>query len=278
VAKSLLNIGCNSTSPLPTSLLSFSLDESSVVRKALVSLLKRNPHLDYLPTLVRLAEDQWSASSYNYGDNDEFPIARSAIDVVMSMEFTNAEAIEKLYQIALNTSDRILRRKLFSVVVVRGGLELQERLLELAVRPGRSAVVYDASKAILTERNSLDSRIVNKITTYLLSNCAPLIAVEFTLIAACRLSMEDLLHIARVIAANAERRVLVLLMLWPRLQLDGVTKSYIEALLPEQHRSLLWISTGPSMLGDDALISDLGDADVCEAVLAYLNSAVIKST
>ncbi|WP_426810444.1 hypothetical protein ABOC32_06315 [Pseudomonas sp. WOUb67] len=271
VAKALLEIGASIAAPLPAELLALAHAQGSPVRKALIRLLGAKPHLNHLPVLLHLAHDHWSTSSRYYGEEDEFPIARSAVDAIAALAPLDAEILEKLQEIALGTSDWLVRANLFRIMAVQGGSTFQERLLELAVTPGRIPIRRAAAHAMLREVQVLDATVISQITVDLLAKREPSIAAMLTLIATCRMDLHERLDLARGISANAKRRALLLLMLWPAVGSDESSRSAIEQLLPDNHPSLAWVKAGPSEKAEDTLIADLGDPAICLAVLDWLN-------
>jgi hypothetical protein len=277
VAKALLEVGANISAPLPAELIALADAQGSPVRKALVRLLGAKPHLNHLPVLLHLAHDQWSSSSRSYGEEDEFPIARSAVDAIAVLAPLDAEILEKLQEIALGTSDWLVRANLFRIIAAQGGSTFQERLLELAVTPGRIRVRRAAARAMLREVQILDSAVISQITVDLLVKREPSIAAMLTLIAACRMDPHERLELARGISANARRRALLLLMIWPAVGPDESSRSAIEQLLPDNHSSLAWVKAGPSKKAEDTLIADLGDPAICQEVLDWLNPEEEKS-
>ena len=154
---------------------------------------------------------------------------------------------------------------------MQGGSTFQERLLELAVTPGRIHVRRAAARAMLMEVQILDSAVIDQITVDLLAKRDPSIAAMLTLIAACRMDLQERLELARGISENGKRRALLLLMLWPAVGPDESSRSAIEQLLPDNHSSLAWVKTGPTEKAEDTLIADLGDPAICQEVLDWLN-------
>lgn len=277
VAMALAAVGESAPTPLPADLLALANAKGSPVRKALVRLLSTKPHPDHLPVLLHLAQDQWSPSSRYYGEDDSFPIARSAVDAISELELLDAAILEQLQKIALDTSDWEVRTGLFKVIAAQGGHTFQKQLFELAVTPGRIDVRRSAAHAMLAKVDLLDMIVVGEITANLLITHAPTIAVILTLIVACRASSSKRIEIAREISANVKRRGLLLLMLWPMVDSYESSKSAIEKLLPEGHPSLGWVNAGPIERAEDALIADLGDPAICREILHWLNPKEAKS-
>lgn len=276
VAQALTAVGERISAPLPADLLVLADAKGSPVRKALVRLLAAKPHREHLPVLLRLVQDQWASSSRHYGEDDMFPIARSAVDAIANLTPLDSATLERLQEIACKTSDWGVCVGLFNIISAQGGLAFQDRLFELVVTPGRIRVRRAAARAMLVEANTLDSAVVCKVTTSLLATQAPSIAVILTLIAACRGSLNQRLDLARGISAHPKRRALVLLMLWPAVGTCESSKATIEQLLPENHPSLAWVNAGPKECAEDDLIADLGDPDICREVLSWLNPREAK--
>ncbi|MDL2285005.1 hypothetical protein LJC19_07700 [Oxalobacter sp. OttesenSCG-928-P03] len=271
VAKALTSIGERSPTPLPTNLLALADAKGSPVRKALVRLISDKPHPDHLPVLIRLAQDQWSSSSRYYGEHDNFPIARSAVDAITKLEFHETAILEQLQEIALKTTDEMVRKGLFKVIIAQGDHTFQNQLFEFAITPGRINVRHAAAYAMLANINKLDMEIVNKINANHLTKLAPKIAAKLTLIVACRAPVAERIEIARKISAASKRRALLLLMLWPKVNPCESSKSAIKQFLPKEHPSLSWVNAGPTEPAEDDLIADLGNPAICREILRWLN-------
>lgn len=277
VAKAIISVAGLAEAPLPATLLALANAEGSPVRKALAGVLVAKPHRNHLPVLLHLAKDQWSSSSQHYGEDDLFPIARLAVEAIANMGPLEREILEKLQQIGLETSDREVGTALFRIIAAQGGQRFQERLLELAVNPGRLRVRRAAAFALLSECDTLDSAVIRAIKVDIVAMTPAPIAVMLTLIASARLASDERLELARGISASPMRRVLLLLMLWPALGIDEPTVTIIQSLLPDGHPSLSWVKEGPSELAEDDLIADLGDAALCRVVLDWMNPTQDKS-
>ncbi|POE08560.1 hypothetical protein BV921_15130 [Pectobacterium odoriferum] len=277
VAKALEVVGESAPTPLPADLLALANAKGSPVRKSLVRLLSTKPHLNHLPALLQLVEDQWSSFSRHYSEDDSFPIARSAVDAISKLGPLDVKILEQLQRVALDTSDSMVRTDLFKIIAVQGGHAFQQQLFELAVTPGRSYVRRSAAHAMLASVDFLDVIVIDEITADLLITRTPQIAVVLTLIVACRASSSKILEVARELSANVKRRGLLLLMLWPKVELSISSKLAIEKLLPEDHPSLGWVNAGPSKHVKDTFIADLGDPAICREILQWLNPKEEKS-
>ena len=277
VAKALTKVGECVPEPLPMEFLALADSKGSPVRKALVNLLAAKPHPEHLPVLLRLAQDQWSSSSRFYGEDDNFPIARIAVDAIRTLKSLDPAIFGRLQDMAFKTSDWVVRIGLFRILVVQGGRAFQEKLFELAVTPGRMQVRSAAARAMLVEADSLDLAVVGKITTDILAIHEPSIAAMLTLIVALRASLPERMQIAREISANPRRRALILMMLWPKVDPCETATFTIGQLLPDGHASVTWALAGPAVRAEDDLIADLGDPAICREVLHWLNPEESKT-
>lgn len=277
VAKALTSVGEKVLEPLPANLLALAEAKGSPVRKALVRLLAAKPHRDHLPVLLRLAQDKWSSSSRNYGEDDNFPIARAAVSAIGGLASLEPVILEQLQDIAIKTSDWLVREESFEIIAEQGHCAFQERLFELAVTPGRMEVSVAAAHSMLVKAEVLDPAVVGMITSELLVTHAPSIAARLTLIVACRASLAERQEIARGVSESRKRRALLLLMLWPAVGPCESSKLAIEQLLPDDHSSLAWVAAGPTELAEDDLIADLGEPAICQEILQWMNPKKEKS-
>lgn len=271
VAKALTTLGEKAAAPLPPDWLALANAEGSPVRKALVELISSKPHPDHLPTLLHLVQDQWAASSRYYGEDDVFPIARSAVYAISKLDQLDPAMIEQLQKIALETSDWVVCKGLFAIIAVQGGVTYQQQLIELAVTPGRIGVRIAAAYALLAGAKILDITVVDKITADVLLDISPKIAAILTLTVACQAPPDRCKKIACAIAASPKRRGLLLLMLWATKDTDEAFTSTVEQLLPSGHLSVAWVNAGPTERVEDDFIDDLGDPAICREILRWLN-------
>ncbi|HEY0286941.1 MAG TPA: hypothetical protein VGC62_08020 [Pseudomonas sp.] len=275
VARALKAIVERAGAPLPESILEFANDKRSPVLKALASSLVTHSHISHLNALFRLVENQWSSSSQRYGKDDTFPIARMAVDALENIEPLGTEDVGKLLMVALETSDSTVSQGLLRIIGEKGGKEFQNRIFELAVNPGRSSVRRSCAFALLVNWEVLDTAVVDAVTLHVIQTAPAAVAAFFTTLAALRKAEDERLALARGLATNPKRRALLLLMLWPYLEINDEAVVTIASLLPENHASISWVRQGPVAKADDDLIADLGDARICREVLNLLNHGLV---
>lgn len=271
VAKALAEIAARGEAPLPERLLALADDKRSPVRNALVRVLASKSHRNHLPALLHLVKDQWSTWSQHYGEDDKFPIARLAVDALASVDSFTPSDLETLLAAALETSDAVVRNGLLRIVGGQGGREYHDRLLELTINPGRTSVRREAAFALLLNNEALDETVVQAVNVHIIQTVPAPVAAPLTILAAIRMTAEDRFALAQGLSVDPKRRALLLLMLWPWLEVGDETLRQVTRLLPENHASISWVSQGPVEIGTDDLISDLGDPITCREVLNLLN-------
>ena len=105
VARSLKAIATPMVPPLPNHLLTLARHKGSPVRRALVELLHAKQHPEHLPQLLLLAKDNWSPQSVYYGQEDVYPIARTAIAAIAKLSSIEDGAAEELYRVAIDSRE-----------------------------------------------------------------------------------------------------------------------------------------------------------------------------
>jgi hypothetical protein len=269
-ARALSALGGAMAAPLPDRFLAKAADRGSPVRKALVALLGAKPHAAHLPTLLRLVKDSWSRSSRFYGEEDDFPIARAAVDAIDKLPPLAAEEAEQLYAIGIETSDPGLRFRIFLLLARTSGLSVQERLFELSVTPGRMPVRRAAAVALLQAGEAIAPEVIQRITPDLLATRVEPVAANLTLLFAWRAEVDAVVRAAKALATNAKRRVLLLLMTWIAKDRDAAAARTIAAMLPAAHPGVIWALGADLPEADDAMLADLGEPAICAQVLIWM--------
>ncbi|MDH4557811.1 hypothetical protein E8F11_22005 [Pseudomonas sp. BN417] len=266
-ALALAALGASATLPLPERLLAMVDAAGSPIRKALAELLASRPHPDHLPALLRLAKDHWSSSSRYYGENDAFPIARTAVEAIGTLAPLSATDAEQLYAMAIDTSDRQLRIGIFKLLATTGRQSMQERLLEMAVAPGRAELHEAAASALLQACDATGLDVVARITPDILTTQPPTVATNLALLFTIKADLASVINTARALATHEKRRVLLVLMIRILAGRDQASAQTVEALLPKGHPAVAWAFGNQSETLDDALLADLGDPASCAQVL-----------
>jgi hypothetical protein len=256
--------------PLPERILAKAADQASPVRKALVALLDAKPHVAHWPTLLRLAKDTWSRSSRYSAEEDDFPIAQSAVEAIGKLPPLAPDQAEQLYGVAIDTTDSSLRYSILCLLAKTADSVIQDRLFELAVAPGRRPVRHAAVNALLQASEIIDPEVITQITPELLATRFEPVAVNLTLLFASRADIDAVRRGAESLATNAKRRVLLLLMIWVVKDRDPDAARTIATMLPAEHPGVAWALGAELDEVDDAMLANLGDPTICAQVLVWM--------
>lgn len=269
-ALAMREIAAVTPSPLDARLLDLAGERSSYIKKALVALLSDKPHPDHIAPLIRLAADQWTPDMRHSDYEDDYPIARAAVQALAHQGPMAEEDVDRVYQIGLGASDPGLSATVFDLVASLSD-EWRERLFELADAPGRGTVRRAAAQALLGVHDEVSPDLARRITREVLARRAPIVASRFALLLAASADRNDVLHVAQGMAGHRDRRVLLLLMILASKDRDPDLANGIAALLPADHPgvALVWgRATDPI---NEAAIADLGDAVICKEALRWIN-------
>ena len=258
--------------PLPDRILAKAEAKGSPIRKALVEVLDAKPHLAHLQTLVQLAEDTWTNMEFYYDNEVSFPIAQAAVDAIGKLAAVAPKYSEQLYEIANKTHDFDLRFSIFTLLARTGGREYQDRLFELALAPGRVVIRRLAASSLLEASEAIVPEVVARISAKILTGRAvpAAVAVQLTLLFALRAEIGAVRDAANVVAVDAKRRVLVLLLIRVLTERDFELAQILANLLPADHVGVAWALGGDIDTPNDALLADLGEPIVCGQVLLYM--------
>lgn len=269
-ARALTAIATPKPAPLEQRFLSMVEAKGSPIRNALVHLLDSKPHMAHLATLTKLLKDTWSRSAAQYGEPDDFPIARAAVTAIAKLASFEPGQAEELYGVAIKTSDTKLKFMLFELIARKGGSTYQERLFELAINPGRLSVREAASRALLSADKEVKPEVVAQITPELLATRDENVAVTLTLLLALRAEIEVVRRAAEVLSTNTNRRVLLVLMIWLMSDRDAALAKTIARLLPAKHPGVVWALGGESDVMDESILADLGKPLICSKVYHFM--------
>lgn len=272
-AVALETLGRNASTPLPSRLLAFVVDKGFRVKKALIALLSEKSHPAHEPILLRLAHDKISDLSSYYGGPDSYPIARAAIEGLAKYGPLSAETLAELFTIGNETDDPKLRTSIFDLLGVQADRNIQERLLTLAITPGRTSVRKAVAWALLLSRERLALEVIERIVPGLLESRIESVATLLTLILAGTASLDKVYAVAKQLAANAKRRVLLLLIIRELSERDVALAKKVAQILPEHHPALRWAFGEEVGDAQDDLVADLGDPGICAEVLEFMKPA-----
>ncbi|WP_297485961.1 hypothetical protein [Ferrovum sp.] len=269
-ARALTKVAESMPTPLPKNLLALAEAKGSPVRKALVQLLDKKPHPDHLPTLIALAKDTWTRhSNYNF-DVANFPIARAAVAAIEKIGPLDKRVAEELWDIGFESRDPDVRYAIFKLIAAAAVPAFQERLLDLAITPGKLFIRRAASKALLAAEDTLASEIIARITPELIMFRTIAIASDLTLLLALRGDVGVIKEVGMMLATNADRRVFVLLLVWVVKHRDAALTAHLTAMMPADHPSIQLALRGELDASPATILDDLGAPEAVAEVLRYL--------
>jgi hypothetical protein len=205
-ALALTTVATPLAAPLPERLLALAGHRASPVRLALVEVLRAKPNRAHQTALVKLAGDDWAKSAARYGeDTDDYPIAHIAIEALLDLIPLGSGDEETLFVIATDTSDPDVRNAVFGLLA-KSAIEMQKRLFDLAVAPGKGRVQSSAASALLQAAELIDQAVVDEITPRLLATRYEPVAGMFALLLGWRGPIAAVRSAAEELATNLALR------------------------------------------------------------------------
>ena len=259
--------------PVPATLLAFVEHRASPVRLALANVLKSKPHPSYVPTLMILAKDRWSKRSTMYGEDEDLPIAQAAADALIALAPHTAEHTEELFAIGKRTTDPDLRSKLFELLAGTGDAQMHEKLFAYVILSDKESQTRSAVLALIFDAPpSNAANLASRVTLELLRKCREHNSAALALLLGAKGEPSYIETVAKQVAVDKSRRVLLLLMIWTLRERNADTAVKIAAMLPQRHSAVDWAMGNSTQSIDDRAIADLGDPMTCKAVLHYASS------
>ncbi|MES2040096.1 MAG: hypothetical protein V4495_19950 [Pseudomonadota bacterium] len=270
IARSLKAIVTPLSPPLSNKFLDLASNRGGPVRLALVELLNSKPHPEHLSTLLSLAKDELSRHPRFPGDNGTYPIARSAIAAIAKVGKIDVEAGSELFELAIDTRDSLLRNEILTLLARSADSHFQDQLFELAKSPHHQRNLRrSAANALLMADAQHLSTVTVQITPELLASQIEDIASRLLLLLSAKGEISHLLIVAQVLAANCERRVLLIIAILCIREKNMPVAAQIASMLPANHIAVTWALNGGEDELDSAALDDLGDPLCVEQVFSF---------
>ncbi|WP_247774335.1 hypothetical protein [Bradyrhizobium sp. 192] len=222
----------HSLGALPERLLALAEDKGSGVRRSLLDLMeaRRNPaHLD---ALVILAADNWTAESGYYGDDQDYPIATGAADILGTSCDLPERVLDRLLEIAGTSRDSAVRGKLLIAVARNGGEAGRTRVVDLAMSRENLMLSESASWALYVTGDSLKIADTARIAIEQLTTRAPAVAVLMSMTVGRAGTSDQALDYAKKLATHATRKGLLVSMMMGAVHRDTALADEIGKFLP----------------------------------------------
>lgn len=255
--------------PLPEGLLALAAADGSPVRRTLVKALRSKPHEAHLPTLLALSRDQWSKHA-SYGPNDgSYPIARDAVAAIGELGPISRPTAEHLIETAIGTDDLRLLHDIMELLARQGGAEVQQRLFEIAVTPGRGWVRKAASDALFAAHAEIGEAVLALIEPkWLLTRAAP-VAANLAALLGLRGEEKPVIAAAEALAEKPERRALIALLGRAAAEHSASVAEKCIRLLPNGHPAKGWALREIDRLSEDEL-ADIADPRLAAEILKWM--------
>jgi hypothetical protein len=271
-ARALESIAAPLPAPLPEDLLALARAKASPVRRALVRILSDKPHRAHLPSLLFLTEDKWTSASAYDEDNEEYPIARIAVSAISKLDQLDTDTSKMLLIIGVNSRDPVLRKEIFNLLARTAGTGMHERLLALAVKPGREKIALAAAKALIASAEQIAPSVVTAVSAHAVEARSQPVALLLLALLADRGALDQVLAVAESLAKNERRRVFLLFLIWLLLDRDCASANRIGEMFPTNHPAAAWALAGGGEEIDEHILDDLGDQPSIDSVKRLMSA------
>ena len=270
VAPSLIALATPLSAPLPPSYLALADNKGRRVCEALVDLLDSKPHPEHRAALLRLSKNQWSTQLAYYGEEENFPIAQSAVKALGKLGAVDFETAEELYGLAIDTRDSDLRYATFVLLVNQAETRFQDALIDIALSPGDKRIRQLAAHALMVGYESVMPSVRQRITPKALTGKIPRVASRLLMLLALVGEVDEVFAAAESLSTNSNRRVLLLLAIWVLREHDLQLAERIGRMLPPGSVGVSWALAGGEGKLRDTALDDLGDPACVDQVLQFM--------
>ncbi|RZF24682.1 hypothetical protein EVC45_37610 [Paraburkholderia sp. UYCP14C] len=261
---------------LPDELLAFAGDPGNRVRKQLLKLLAVRKSRRHEEALVKLAADNWSTHYDRYGEDSSYPIAVEAARALGTYPRLQINIAEKLLEIAKTTSDSDVQRGLLNSLLTNGTHDVRHEVKRLALDLTNQGMALAVCNALVSLISVGDFNLELPITARMIAEAPPSIAARLSLLAGIASPDHDLISLGRGIAANIQKRAL-LVPAWIGASTKGrEIASSLERLIPASVVGALSKAPSPDALAPRELLDDMGDVRTVRAVRKFLGRFFVE--
>jgi hypothetical protein len=271
-AEAFIYVASKCSVPLPKHLMLFASGCGKNVRQALADLLNENPHEGHIETLITLTKDTWSGLDFYNDDNDEYPIARKAVEALAKMNNLKDDESFELFETAVDTADLHLRSSIFVLLSKSANKRFQSLILDMALKPNRIQIRRAAAYALLITYQFLSDEVINQLSCLEIDALPVQVSSRFLLAYTLVGNVHRIFEAASQLSTDLKRRVFLILIirgLFERKEWAAANK--VKDMLPNaNHPGILWIENKETkIIAQD--LSDLGDKVYVDEVIALLS-------
>jgi hypothetical protein len=263
------------TAPLPSTLLDMRRDSSSLVRKRLVDMLEEKPHDNHTEALIDLTFDTWTPDQHHHEYAVRYPIAEKAAKLLLAQASLNNDAYKRVIESLQKTDNNDVRLTLLRSMVKHGSPSHRDMVVKIAIGEGKPTYQRLSAEALYFQNDDVEDRQLDLIADEDVATVSPAVACWLVLIFTARSSNTRILQLARSLAINPDRTVLITLIYLATLNVDrDQLNAAIGELLPANHRSTLneIFGSGDTLKVDH--LDDLGDVQTVEEVKSFIRAFI----
>ncbi|MAJ09866.1 MAG: hypothetical protein CMK04_13520 [Ponticaulis sp.] len=260
-------LAANSVAPLSKTLLDMRNDSSSTVRKHLLDLLEAKPHLAHTGALIDLTSDTWTPDHRYHEHTVDYPIAEKAARILLDQSHLPDGAYARIVSSLKKTENSSVKLLLLRAMVRFGSPSRQKKMIEIATNDGAPPHPFLAAQALVVEQEYVELSLLDSISDQVIATVRPRLACWLALLIANHPDDERIMTLAKSLAANKDRRVvLALLCIVVAEYQERNLAEPIGDLLSQQIREVLFEVLRSRDASDLGALDNLGDVRTVEAV------------
>lgn len=259
---------------LPPDVVALAQDPSASVRRSVLELLAEQPER-YASALVPLCEDTWARDSRPQGEDQSFPLARTAARALATLTAVPAELGVPIVEASLETDDSTVTELLLQLLADRGDEDAVQEVINLifTIKPTWASV--QAAKAIALSKSKVPADALQRATVRWLSKSNYYLAAQTAEALGSVSDEAQILATAKTLAQSEDKRVLLVAMATGAQRQSADLARKVLGHLPPGNPASHVLDAAKLPLAHDAL-DHLGNARTVEAVHWLLDGRISK--
>lgn len=262
------------TAPLPPTLLDMRRDNSSLVRKCLVDMLEEKPHGEHTDALIDLTFDTWTPDQHHHDYAARYPIAEKAAKLLLAQASLDNDAYKRVITSLQKTDNNDVRLTLLRSMVKHGSSARRDKVVKIAIGEGKPTYQRLSAEALYFQNDDVDDRQLDLITDEDVATVSPAVACWLVLLFTTRPSDSRILQLAKNLAINPDRNVLIALIYLATFNDRNDLNTAIGDLLPAKQRFALTATLASGDTSNIDYLDDLGDVRMVEEVKSFFRALI----
>lgn len=247
-------------------------DPSAFVRRSVLELLAEQPEC-YAANLVSLCEDQWSCHSVPQGEDQKFPLARTAARALATLTAVPPELTGSILEAAMETDDLTVADVLVEFLTERGDEDALREVTDVIFTIKPTWASLQAAAAVARAKRKVPADALKRADIRWLSKSNYYLAAQTAEAVGSVSDKEQVRATAKALAVREGKRVLLIpLAIGSERQSTALAKEVL-SLLPPDHPAGLILDASKLPLAHDAL-DQLGNVRTVEAVHWVIGSRI----